>query len=144
MSTKLKDILGKFELTAYEAGDIIRLVADAWKTIINDARLEAGEVKRETERLIDFVRETGLAIVEAQKIQHEQMMKSVGASDECYRIYKAARDRYTRQINDLPKSTPPPLYEMEKALELAERCNRFTDDQWSRVVELAKALGRTT
>jgi hypothetical protein len=110
-----------------------------------------GQILREiSETSEDGLRTVEKAIVENMKkvaeFQHifdTQVQEIVDVADEGWNKIRDSRKELDAKIKRLGEDYPlklPTVYHMKELLDIADRCNRLTDEQWKRVVELAKAM----
>uniref|UniRef100_A0A6H1Z7Z8 Uncharacterized protein n=1 Tax=viral metagenome TaxID=1070528 RepID=A0A6H1Z7Z8_9ZZZZ len=63
------------------------------------------------------------------------------AADRAYRSALQARQEFQRRLDEMPTLTANlPVYEMEKAVEIAGKLAGLTEHQWGRVLALAQAM----
>lgn len=139
MNTKLVGLLNAPELSTFDVGSLLRHVAAAWNDVVSGAQIDIESVRREATNLVDFVRATGEQARKAQAELLRAVDTEIEAADTLFAKYSAARRAMAKACDNLPRPNLP-LSEMERTIEIAERCASLTDAQWSRVVELARAL----
>jgi hypothetical protein len=141
--TRIKETLAKQELSAFDVSWIIKSIGEAWSAITIDARIEAEQTRKDANTLLEHVQLVLGKVEEAREALDAAVDESVKAADAAWATYRDARDKIERQFSGLPASrSAPPLYDMEKTVEVAMKLDRLTDEQWQRVIELARALGR--
>ncbi len=142
---KLKLLDEKGTLTYWEIGVIIRAFDDAFKEIPLALHSRVTEEEKwATEHLVNSLTAMNNRIVEYDAQWSALEQKAVEETDGYWRKVEKAHRDLNERIKRLPKieDIALPTYQMEKALELADKCSHYTDEQWARVIELAKALGR--
>ncbi len=142
---KLKLLSETGELNYWELSVIIKAFDDAFKEIPLAMHSRVTEEEKwATEHLVNSLTAMNNRIVEYDAQWSALEQKAVEETDGYWRKVDKAHTALNEKIKRLPKieDIALPTYQMEKSLELAEKCSHYTDEQWARVIELAKALGR--
>ena len=135
-------LLEKERLTVYEACEVLEAVAKMVREIpgsiiqLNTECLEH-EVNSALERAEALIRRFAdfhgkLATLDDELYQKaEAVWKTAGLAKDQLR-------QRLEQLGDVPDVGVP--YNVTQMIEIAERCSGLDDEQWGRVVDLAKAL----
>jgi predicted nuclease with TOPRIM domain len=139
---KLTDILGKEKISAYEAGQLVEHVGKLLQNFENAIVTECSEMTTNANDLISHVEGMAQSLIKTHDKVDLMIAQSVSRADEQFRKVRDTYKDLERKIEELPKFENQHMpYNLEQLFSVAERCNSLSDEQWKRVVELAKALG---
>jgi hypothetical protein len=111
--------------------------------VISDAGDNLQELERDHLNLLDRIGRITQLVAQARETLEQEVEKCVAAADASWAMYDRASKLLMNRINTIRSpATTPPLYNMEKTVDVAQRLKDLTPDQWQRVIELARALGR--
>ena len=138
---EIEGILGKGSLTVYDAGRLIELTGKTLMGIPRAAILNAQEASDDLQEVV----KSWTRLFETIKDLSKQIEKEETALykrwETFYSEVMTKRRALEQKIKDLPPLPPVPIpYNIAELATLAERFSSLTDDQWARVVELARAL----
>jgi hypothetical protein len=142
--TTILDICDQERLSAWDAGQLLKAAGDALQKVEHAVIKHVSEEARaDAERLIDDVRALQVRVRGIYEVIETEEAELLKRYDDLYHRVTSKRAEIARRIDKidrLPKIEIP--YNTKELLEIAQRCSEMSDEQWSRVVELAKSLRR--
>ena len=140
MSDKLKvtDCTGG-AVTYWNVADMFNKFAEVLRKIPNATWVELKDFEQKSlEEMATLMRDMLIEIQRREKTLGDVYSKYVDESEKTFRLISAAHTKMRKNIGALPDVTVP--YGLGKMVEFVQQFNSLTDEQWARMIELAKAL----
>ena len=142
---KLKHIFDDGQVTYYEVGEILRKVVKAIDELPNSIIENVSQDEKDaTEHLEESIVRINNKVVGLLGFLSYQQDEVYRVSEQYFSKAEDARRKLNDKLSRLPdmRDLYIPTHQMTELLDIAERCDRLSDAQWSRVIELAKALSQ--
>jgi len=140
---KIKHIFEDGQVTYYELGEIVKSVTAAIeqlpRSIVTSVTDEEKSATEELERVIGKINNDVVKLLEDLDAANDKVYL---AAERYYENSSDTMKKLNDRLSQLPnlRDLYVPTHQMKELLEIAEQCERLSDEQWSRVIELAKAL----
>ena len=139
---RIMGLWNKPELSVREAAEVLEAAAQLAREVPGGLiQLNASDLQSTAESAL----KRGTEVLERIHAVEQQLLavdeRLYSAIEQAYRHAMDARktlDARLAQLGELPSIQVP--YNITALIEIAERCSNLTDEQWERVVELARAL----
>ena len=138
---KLVDILGKEKVSAYEAGQLVEKVGQFLQQFEKAIITESEYLTEQGNTLLEQVGAFAGKVRDEYAVIEKLAAETETIGNEQYTRIRDAHEKIRKRIEELPEIKPPSVYGMKDILDIAERCRHYTDEQWARVIDLAKAMG---
>lgn len=132
--------------TTWDVAQVIKAVADALEKLPFSPVKRLDDVQQnEFASLMKTMDEAlqGVAQMQQKLLVHDEQV--VIASGAHYDTVRKAHSDISKKIAALPELPVPycNAHQMRELLDIAERCDRLSDEQWQRVIELARAMAKS-
>ena len=138
---KLVDVLGKEKISAYEAGQLVEQVGKFLQGFERAIITESEYCTEQANTLLEQVTAFAEKIREEYAVIEKLAGEAEKIGNEQYKRIREAHEGLRKRIEELPEIKPPSVYGLKDVLDIAERCRHYTDEQWARVIDLARAMG---
>lgn len=138
--TELKGLIVKDKIDPYDVGLMLKYVAMNLFSIPQWTYDEMNCVEEEANGLIRKIKVWGSKVLEAHESLDDQLMDFCKLADARYNKTKVAIDRITKKFQELNKIPHIETSQLDRVYDLIIKMDNLTDDQWFRLIELAKAL----
>ena len=110
------------------------------KELMDELKLNLEGALDDLRVLESFPKRVKTAFVKATEEMDAMSNQLCEAADARYKQIRARSDAINKAVEALSRDVCRFPYGIKDTLDLAERCCHYTDEQWARVIELAKAL----
>ena len=140
-SAKLEGYLNPDKLDHYTVGKMIAAVAEAMKDLPMSMATSAETVADDANAIVEswqYLGERGLELTKKIEKQEAALHERY---DKFYAAVTSKRNEIAAKLDALPEMTVPNVpYGVNDMVNLAVKCSHLTDEQWQRVIDLAKSL----
>ena len=133
-------------LTRWQLGDLLQQFGNMMKEMPRAVMQEVEYTEQEAVGAIaKRIKESMDTLARVREDIDAQTEAFVTADDARYKKIRDARDVLAKRVAALPKlpDVCANVYGVKELLDIADRSKGFTDEQWKRVIDLAKALRPT-
>lgn len=139
--TKLVDVLGKESLTYYEAGQLLIASGTAIKGLPGAVTRNVEQGLDDAKRLVDSAKRA-IALSESLLTELEKGEELLCRRyDELYTMFIKKREELRKKLETLePLPTYHLPYNLDELFKTADMLSNLSDEQFAKMIELAKAL----
>lgn len=143
LKPEIKTILEKDEISVCEAGSILRAVVSMFDASQKSILETVSYTKDDLTALVNACSAT---LHKADEYYTELDTIQGKVFDKAEKVYKdiiAAHNTLLKRVESLPKIEPAYIpYNTKEIIDIAERLSHLSDEQWGRVIDLAKAFAK--
>jgi len=128
-------------ISAYDAGQIIESIGALFQNFERCVFAESEYVTEQANGLLDRVAAFREKIIGEYAAIEKLAAETERIGNEQYERIRDVHEKLQKRLSNLPAINVPSVYGLKELLDVAERCSRYSEEEWSRVIDLAKALG---